>query len=280
MFKGNSLYFGLSPLCHVTSAGTTEKSWLHPLCSLPSGIYILYNKILRALSSWGYIIPALPSAFPTSKCLSVFVAPFWMHTIKPRLSSTREPRTRHSTRDVISTKFNHGEKPPPWTCWWDSSKHSPGWCWLPLPQGHIASWCSAWGPPVLFSTQSVLSLQQGMWLLCLRYRTWHLPLSNFMGSLSANFFQSVQVPLHGSTILLHPTPSNETRQGSHPVLHTTMWLSLLMTQTLWREQHQPSWHELWARNIISQLNNMDIFSFSYSHNFSCHRALWGHLCSR
>lgn len=34
MFKGNSLYFSLYPLCHVTSAGTLRRVWLHPLCSL------------------------------------------------------------------------------------------------------------------------------------------------------------------------------------------------------------------------------------------------------
>lgn len=68
-----------------------RRVWLHPLCSLPSGVYILYTKILRAFSSWGYIIPSLSSAFPTSKRSTVFVALFWMHTIKLHLSSTENP---------------------------------------------------------------------------------------------------------------------------------------------------------------------------------------------
>lgn len=148
------------------------------------------------------------------------MALFCMHTIHPCLSSTGEPRTRHSTWDVVSIKFNQGEKPPPWTCWQDSYPHSPGYCRLPLPQGH--------------------SMQQGMWLFCLRYRTWHFPLSNFMGLLSANYSSvsrslcmAAQPSAISNTFQLSHLYSNKTKQESHPVLNTIMWLSLLMTPTLW-----------------------------------------------
>lgn len=111
------------------------------------------------------------------------------------------------------------------------------------------------------------------------WTSWDLLSANFSG-LSRSLCTTAQPSAVSNTSQQCHLHSNETRQSHVPVLNTTMWLSLLMTQTLWGEQHQPSCHKLWAREIISQLNNMDTFLFSYSYNFSCHRALWGHLCPR
>lgn len=105
-------------------------------------------------------------------------------------------------------------------------------------------------------------------LLCPRCRTSHFSLSNFMGFPSANFpslsrslCMAAQPSAVSNTFQLCHLYSNETRQESRPVLSITMWLSLLMTQTLWSKQHQPSCHKLWAKKIISQLN---IWTFFHS----------------
>lgn len=126
MFKENSLYFSLCPLHHVISAGTTEKS-LAPSSLLPP-IRCLYTLQWDSQSLLFLRLhnPSSLILFSYLQTLNILCGLCWMNTIKPYLSSTREPRTRHSTLDMVSIKFNEGEKPPSWTCWQDSSKQSPG----------------------------------------------------------------------------------------------------------------------------------------------------------
>lgn len=50
MFRGNLLWFSVGLLPLVLSLGTIEKTWLHPLCTFPSGIYVYVVKTLWAFS--------------------------------------------------------------------------------------------------------------------------------------------------------------------------------------------------------------------------------------
>jgi len=61
-------------------------------------------------------------------------------------SHTDEPRTEHRTPGMASPVLSRGERTP-------SSAHcqylalcSPGYCWPPLPQGHVVGLCSSWSP--------------------------------------------------------------------------------------------------------------------------------------
>lgn len=108
-------------------------------------------------------------------------------------------------------------------------------------------------------------MQQGMWLFCLRYRTWHFPLSNCSGFLSANYSSvsrslcmAAQPSAISNTFQLGHLYSKKTKQESHSVLNTTMWLSLLMTPTLWSNStNLPSELE----RLFLKVNNVDIFPF-------------------
>lgn len=91
----------------------------------------LHYLVLLRLSLDPSLLQAKPasSASPHERCsrpLSIFVTPGWTHSIGPRLSFTRVPRT--DTPEVASPMLHKGEGSFPLTCWQCSSQCSPGGC--------------------------------------------------------------------------------------------------------------------------------------------------------
>lgn len=126
-----------------------------------------------------------------------------MHTIKPHLSPTGEPRTRHRTPDVVSIKLNQGEK--------NTSLNLLLRFFQTQPRILLAAFVTRAHCQPMFSFGTPSSFQYsvspqpvaGYVVILPQVQNLALPFAELHGIPVSLFFQSDQVPLYGSTTLCY-----------------------------------------------------------------------------